>query len=99
MELVRKIVLWGSLAAVLYMLLGFHYIYFGGMRVKMLKKTKFTLMETFTDLSSKAITNKRILQNDALRDAGLADLLVDMDRMSEKERARIMAKYEEDEYE
>ncbi len=96
MELVRKIILWGSLAAALYMLLAFHYIYFGGMRVKMLKKTKLTLMETFTDLSSKAITNKKILQNDALRDAGLADILVDMGRMSEKERNRIMAKYEEE---
>ncbi|MCD4716238.1 MAG: hypothetical protein K8R45_05790 [Desulfobacterales bacterium] len=98
MELVRKIVLWGSLAAVLYMLLGFHYVYFGGTRVKMLKKTNLTMMETFTDLSSEAITNKKILQNDALRDAGLADLLVDMGRMSEKERDKIMAKYE-DEYE
>ena len=98
MELVKKIILWGSLAAVLYMLLGFHYIYFGGVRIKLLKKTKFTLVETFTDLSSKAITNKKILQNDALRDAGLADLLVDMGRMSEKEREKIMAKYE-DEYE
>lgn len=98
MELVRKIVLWGSLAAVFYMLLGFHYVYFGGMKVRMLKKTNLTLMETFTDLSTEAITNKKILQNDALRDAGLADLLVDMGRMSEKERDKIMAKYE-DEYE
>ncbi|MBW1798035.1 MAG: hypothetical protein JRJ21_06445 [Deltaproteobacteria bacterium] len=96
MELVRKIVLWGSLAAAFYMLLAFHYIYFGGVKVKMLKKTNYTLMETFTDLSSKAITNKKILQNDALREAGLADLLVDMGRMSEKERDRIMAKYEEE---
>jgi hypothetical protein len=95
MELVKKIVLWGSLAAVFYMLLAFHYIYFGGMKVKMLKKTNFTLLETFTDLSSTAITNERILQNNALRDAGLADLLVDMGRMSEQERERIMAKYEE----
>jgi hypothetical protein len=98
MELVRKIVLWGSLAAALYVLLAFHYIYFGGMKVKMLKKSKLTLIETFTDLSSKAISNKKILQNEALRDAGLADLLVDMGRMSEKEREKIMAKYE-DEYE
>jgi len=98
MELVKKILLWGSLAAVLYLLLGFHYIYFGGMRIRMLKKTTLTLMETFTDLSSIAITNKKILRNDALREAGLADLLVDMGRMSEKERDRIMAKYE-DEYE
>jgi hypothetical protein len=96
MELVRKIILWGSLAAALYMLLAFHYIYFGGMRVKMLKKTNLTMMETFTDLSSGAITNKKILQNDALRDAGLADLLVDMGRMSEKERESIMAKYEDE---
>jgi len=98
MELVKKIVLWGSLAAALYMLLAFHYIYFGGTKIKMLKKTKFTLMETFTDLSSKAITNKKILQNDALRDAGLAELLVDMGRMSEKEMEKIMATYG-DEYE
>jgi hypothetical protein len=98
MELVRKIVIWGSLAAALYMLLAFHYIYFGGTRVKMLKKSNLTLMETFTDLSSKAITNKKILQNDALRDAGLAELLVDMGRMSEKEMEKIMATYG-DEYE
>jgi hypothetical protein len=78
------------------MLLAFHYIYFGGMRVKMLKKTNLTMMETFTDLSSEAITNKKILQNDALRNAGLADLLVDMGRMSEKERESIMSKYEDE---
>jgi hypothetical protein len=96
MELVKKIFLWGSLAAAFYVLLAFHYISFGGMKVKMLKKTNFTLMETFTDLSSEAITNERILQNDALREAGLADLLVDMGRMSEQERERIMTKYEEE---
>ena len=96
MELVRKIVLWGSLAAVFYMLLAFHYIYFGGTRVKMLKKTKLSLMETFTDLSTKAISNKKILENDALRDAGLADILVDMGRMTEAERDKILALYDEE---
>ncbi|RLF54561.1 MAG: hypothetical protein DRN37_10110, partial [Thermoplasmata archaeon] len=74
------------------------YIYFGGTTIKVLKKTKFTLEDTFNDLSSKIMTNKKILAIDALREAGVADLLVDMGRMSEEEKDKLLAEYEEESY-
>ena len=97
MTFVKKVLIWGSLALVMYLLLGFHYLYFGGTTVRVLKKNKFTLEDTFTDLSSTIMTNKKILENDTLREAGVADLLVDMGRMSEDQRDLLMEKYEEEE--
>jgi len=98
MELVKKILIWGSLAGVLYLLLGFHYIYFGGRTVKVIKKTNYTLMETFSDFSSEMMTNRKILKIDALREAGIADVLVDIGRMTEDQKEKILAEFEEEGY-
>ena len=93
MNFIKKILIWVVLGGALYALIGYHYFYFGGSRIKILKKTKYTLVHTFNDFSSPMITNKKILSNDALYDAGVADLLIDIGRMSEKEYDKIMEQF------
>ena len=96
MRIVKKIIFWGCLAAIGYVLLSFHFIYFGGTTVKLLKKSQLTLKYTF--YSTKGKTNKLILSRDALREDGIADLLVEMGMMSEEERDMLLTKYQEEKY-
>jgi hypothetical protein len=95
MSFLKKILLWGTLAALLYILLSYHFIFFGK-EVKLLRKSKYTLEYTFYNTTGKS--NRSILENDDLRNDGIADLLVEMGVMSEEERERIMSKFEEEAY-
>ena len=88
----KRVLLWCSIVAALYLLLGYHFIFFGGTNVRMLKKPSFTLENTFFSVHGKS--NATILQNDGLRESGIADLLVDMGEMSERERSKLMARYD-----
>ena len=96
MAFVKKILFWAGLAAVMYVLLAFHYVWFGGTRIKFLKKSEYTLKYTFFSTSGK--TAESILAIDDLRYDGVGDLLVEMGWINEKNLERIMAKYEEEEY-
>lgn len=89
----KKILVWGSLAVILYFLLSYHFIFFGISAVKPLKKSKLTLEYTF--FNAKGKTNKTIMAIDDLRNDGIADLLVEMGMMSEEEKESLMALYEE----
>ena len=97
MTFIKRILFWGILGGILYVLLSFHFIYFGGRTVKLLKKSKLTLNYTFFSTSLK--TNRHIISVDELRKDGIADLMVEMGRMSEKERERLLEYYEEEEEE
>ena len=96
MEFVKKVILWASLVAVFYVLLAFHYVYFGGTQIRFLKKSEYTLKYTFFSTHGKTV--EKILSIDELREAGIGDLLVDMGLMKASKLERIMAKYEEEEY-
>jgi hypothetical protein len=73
--------------------MSYHFIFFGG-TCKLLKKSKFTLNQTF--FSPKGRTNESILAIDELREDGIADILVEMGWMSEQEKKRLMAEYDGD---
>lgn len=86
----KKIMIWGTLAAVLYVLLSYHFIFFGR-TVKVLKKSDRTLECTFFSVHGK--TNSSIVAVDSLRKDGIADLMVEMGRMKEEEKEMLMARY------
>jgi hypothetical protein len=92
MTFLKRILLFGSIAAILYVLLGYHFIFFSGSRVRMLKKSRFTLEYTFFSAHGKS--NATILAIDDLRENGIADLLVEMGEMSEAEMDALMHRYE-----
>ncbi|MBW1701685.1 MAG: hypothetical protein JRJ69_11385 [Deltaproteobacteria bacterium] len=99
MVFLKRVLFWASLIAICYGILGYHFIFFGRLP-KILKKTKFTLSYTVFSIPKEEMlkSNKTILDIDALREAGIADLLVEMGRMTEKEKERLLEEYEEEDY-
>ncbi len=69
-----------------------HFIYFGGWTIKKLKKKETTFSRTFFSVELK--NPEMILKDDVLRDAGIAELLVDMGRLNEKRKETLMEQYE-----
>ena len=90
-RLLKKIIFWSALGAILYFLLSYHFIILDGWKLKLLKKSEFTLEETIFSTHGK--TNKRILENDALRRDGIAEILVDEGLMTESEANEILSRY------
>jgi hypothetical protein len=90
----KKIIVLGSLAAAFYIALSYHFIFFGWTNIKTLKKSELTLSYTF--FSAQGKTNRVILAVEPLRNDGIADLLVEMGRMSEEQKEAFMALYEEE---
>jgi hypothetical protein len=88
----KKIILWGGLAFSLYIALSYHFIYFERSNIKILKKSELTLSYTF--FSAQGKTNKVILAIDPLRKDGIADILVEVGRMSEEQKEAILELYE-----
>ena len=88
----KKIIVWGSLAAAVYFLTGYHYILFGK-TVKMLKKSKHNFSYMVYNTTGKKV--ETILAIDELREHGIADLLVEMRMISKAKRDKLMAQYEE----
>ncbi len=89
----KKIIVWGGLALSLYIAMSYHFIYFGSSNIKILKKSEFTLSYTF--FSAQGKTNKVILAIDPLRKDGIANILVQVGRMSEEQKETILEMYEE----
>jgi hypothetical protein len=92
----KKVILWGGLAAVLYVALSFHFIFFDWRNIKMLKKSELTLSYTF--FSAQGKTNRVILKIEPLRRDGIADLLVEVGRMSEEQKEALLAMFEAQSY-
>ena len=90
----KKVLLWGSLATVFYIALSYHFIFFEWSNIRILKKSELTLKYTFFSAHGKS--NKVILAIDPLREDGIADLLMEVGRLSEEQKAAIMALYEEE---
>ncbi len=97
MTVKKKFLWWACLAAVLYVALNYHFIFFGR-RVKILKKSQPTLEYTFFSVHGKKI--RKILDIDPLREDGIGELLVEMGMLTEERLEQYMLKYEyeEDEY-
>ncbi len=91
MVLLKRILIWGSLGALLYILLSYHFIFFGKIP-SLLRKSELTLNYTFYSAAGK--TNQQILSVDELREDGIADLMVERGLLSEEEREKIMEQYQ-----
>jgi hypothetical protein len=94
MKHVKKLALWGGLALLVYLILGYHFLLIDNSPV-ILKKSEYTLHYTF--FSSQGKTNAQILAVDELREDGIADVLVDVGRMTEEEKDLLLVRYEESE--
>ena len=93
----KRYIFWGIILGILYMLLNYHFIFFGR-DVKLLRKSHMTLEYTFYNATNRPV--EKILEEDALREDGIGDILLDMGLIDENTLNRILAKYdyEMDEY-
>ena len=93
MAFLKRMFWWGVLAAVGYALMGYHFIIIDK-KMKLLKKSKYTLEYTFFSTAGKGI--KTVLDVDVLREDGIADLLVEMGKLTEEKKEILMAQYNGD---
>ena len=93
-EKIKKYLLIGLAGTVFYFLLSNHYIV-DGRDVYLLKKTSLHLHETFVSISNER--PETILKNDVLREAGIGDLFVELEIMTEEEMNRLVSKYDAEE--
>ncbi len=91
---IKKYLLIGLAATVFYFILSNHYIV-DGRDVYLLKKTSLHLHETFVSISNER--PETILRNDVLRDAGIGDLFVELEIMTEEEKDLLESKYDAEE--
>ena len=93
MKGIKRLILWGCLGGTLYFLMSYHFIFFG-INCRILKKSEFTLNNTFFSAQKK--NSQVLISNDVLREAGIADILVEMGRITEQKKKSLMAQYEEE---
>lgn len=91
MHFLKKIITIAVIAAVLYLLLGYHYIVINK-SVKMLKKSELTLKYTF--FSTKGRSLDSILTVRELWDDGIGNLLIEEGQITEDELAKYEAEME-----
>jgi hypothetical protein len=87
----KRVMFWAALAALIYFAMNYHYIYFGGGNIRMLKKSKWTLEYTFYSAQSKRLDS--IMRIDSLREDGIGDILVEEGKMDENTKERLLKKY------
>ena len=95
----KKILTIGIICAVLYFLMGYHYIIIDDWSSpKMLKKSKYTLKYTF--FNAKGKTPKKVMSVPELWEDGIGELLLKEGKISEGELEsfRIKLEAEEEEY-
>jgi hypothetical protein len=68
-----------------------HHIIFDGKQVYLLRKTSMHLHYTFYSIKQKK--PETIMQVEKLRDAGIGDLLVELEKVTEEERYQLESKY------
>ena len=88
---IKKYLLIGLAATVFYFILSNHYIV-DGRDIYLLKKTSLHLHETFVSISNER--PETVLRNDILREAGIGDLFVELEIMTEDEKNLLVSKYD-----
>ena len=91
-ERIKQYILMGLLAFAGYFIMNNHFIFYGK-EVHLLKKTSLHLNYTFFSIKEKKPA--KILQIDALREAGIGDLLVELGVINEEQRSMIENEYYE----
>lgn len=92
MRSMKKLIFWACLAGAVYFFLTTHFIFVGS-KLQFLKKSKPSLDYTFYSTQGK--TNESILSVDALREAGIGQVLVQLGKLSEDELERLTTKIED----
>ncbi len=96
-QVLKKYFLYAIIAGFFYALLGYHFIYTGGENVnimdsvRVLKKEKLNLRYTFFSVQKKKPDT--IMKIDVLRDAGIGDILVEYDIITEEAKIALENKY------
>ena len=91
---IKQYLLIGIAVAAVYFVLSNHYIV-DGRDIYLLKKTSLHLHETFVSISNER--PETILKNDVLREAGIGDLFVELEMLTEEERDLLESKYDVEE--
>ena len=91
---IKQYLLIGLAATVFYFILDNHYIV-DGRDIYLLKKTSLHLHETFVSISNER--PETVLRNNILREAGIGDLFVDLELMSEEEKNLLVNRYDAEE--
>ena len=87
----KRLVIWGCIGVLGYFLLSNHIIIVGT-DIRILKKSRLTLEDTFFSTQGKSWQS--VLSNDRLREDGIGKLLVEMGRLTEEELKRLVEEYE-----
>jgi len=77
-------------AAALYFVLDNHFVFYGR-DVHLLKKTSLNLHNTFVSLDNKR--PESVLQVDRLRNAGIGEILVDLNLLTDEKKNRLETKF------
>ena len=91
---IKQYLLIGLAATVFYYILDNHYVV-DGRDIYLLKKTSLHLHETFVSISNER--PQTVLKNDILREAGIGELFVELEMMTEDEMNRLVSKYDAEE--
>lgn len=91
---IKQYLLIGLAIAAVYFVLSNHYIV-DGRDIYLLKKTSLHLHETFVSISNER--PETILKNDVLREAGIGDLFVELEMLTEEEKELLESKYDAEE--
>ena len=90
----KQYLLIGLAGAVFYFILCNHFIV-DGRDFYLLKKTSLHLHETFVSISNER--PETVLKNDVLREAGIGDLFVELEIMTEEKKNLLESKYDAEE--
>ena len=91
---IKQYFLIGLAGAALYFILSNHFIV-DGRDFYLLKKTSLHLHETFVSISNER--PQTILKNEVLREAGIGELFVELEMMTEEEMNLLASKYDAEE--
>ena len=91
---IKQYLLIGLAATIFYFILDNHFIV-DGRDIYRLKKTSLHLHETFVSISNER--PESILKNDVLREAGIGNLFVELEMMTEEEKNLLESKYDTEE--
>ena len=96
-QVLKKYLIYAIIVGFVYLLLGYHYVYTGGENVnivnsfRIMKKETLNLRYTFFSIQKKNPEN--IMKIDVLRDAGIGDILVEFDIITEEENIALENQY------
>ena len=89
---IKKYILYGVIAGLVYLLLANHYIYVGGKTFRMLKKETLNLKYTFFSIQKK--NPATIMKIDDLRWAGIGQILYEEGFITEDEKIKLEHKFD-----